>query len=174
MPAGLKLLVNWLHLSAAVIWLGAIFANLLAFLPALRASGLGERERVKLRAAYLQTFSLTAWITLTILLLSGAVKLYLHADHVAPGLAATPWGRLLVLKWVLIAIMIGGGAYSTYVLVPSLQTTKRTGGSGHTMSRAGRISSRTNRDASIQRRLMVIGAVNVLLGLCLLWIIKLL
>lgn len=125
MDAGVwvKALVNWLHLSAAVVWLGAIFTA-----PLIMARALGpepEAARSRLRGRYYTAFSPVAWAALALLTLTGTVRAAAHLENGWHDLWATPWGKLLFLKLAAVAALVWAGAYSTYRLAPRIAASER-------------------------------------------------
>lgn len=125
MTAGalLKALVDWLHLSAAVVWLGAIFTA-----PLIMVRTIGpepEVARARLRGRYHAAFSPVAWGALALLTLTGTVRAAAHLENGWSDLWATPWGNLLLLKLIAVAAMVGAGAYGSYRLAPRIAAGQR-------------------------------------------------
>lgn len=141
-----KALVNWLHLSAAMVWLGAIFTTPLVMTQALES----ERESVRLRvkARYHSALSPIAWSALGLLTVTGIIRAIGHLENGWSDLIVTDWGRLLLMKLAIIGVMVSAGAYARYRLIPRLQTSGA--------------------------HLRVVHGVTAILGFVLLWVITLL
>lgn len=108
---GLHLAANIAHLVAAVAWVGAL--PVLAIL----ASG-SDAARA---AQGLLAFSRIGLIVVGVLVLSGAVNSWflVGPDGVAT-LAANPYGRLLIAKLALFALMLALAAANRWALTPAL------------------------------------------------------
>ena len=161
-PALVKAFVDWLHLSAAILWLGAIFTSPLVF---ARALG-GERETVqlRLRARYIGALSPVAWSALATLAVTGVIRAAAHLENGWGDLIASAWGRLLLAKLAAVALMVAAGAYAAYRLVPQL-----TAGNG----REPRPEARTDR-RDVERKLHALSLLTAALGFVVLFIVTLL
>lgn len=157
MSEGAMAVVNWLHLTAAILWLGAIFSGVLYVSKAVEQERPTVRDR--LAAAYYTVLSPFAWGAVGLLAITGVVKTQAHLK--GDGLLQTPWGRLLLLKLLVAACMISAGAYATYSLAPKLR--------GET----ARSDSPVDPER-IQARLRSVTRLAAFLGLVLLFIVTLL
>jgi copper transport protein len=99
-----------LHALCAAYWVGA-FAPLLLALRRLPR----EQMLVLLRA-----FSALAVVAVALLLLAGIVLAALQVRTPA-ALATTDYGRLLLVKLALVALLLGLGAFNRLVLTPALE-----------------------------------------------------
>jgi putative copper resistance protein D len=115
----LHLLSDIVHLLAAGIWIGTLFALLLlVFRPARRA------DRVHLARAHhaLKGFSATGTFVVLAIVLTGLANSWLVVGPAAllsaPG---TLYGQLLIAKLVLFAAMLGLAAANRYRLVPRFE-----------------------------------------------------
>ena len=108
-PAWLTLPALVLHALCAAFWVGA-FAPLLL---ALRRLPRHEAH------ALLAAFSIRAVVAVACLLLAGAVLAALQL-RTPSALIATDYGRLLLLKLALVALLLGLGAINRLVLTPAL------------------------------------------------------
>lgn len=112
------MLVKWVHLSAAVLWLGAVCFHALGL---DRAARLGKDRAARLgRVAALQAFAPFVPYALAALAVSGAFRLHWHIDGAYHGLTQTAWGRLLIVKWLIIACLAALGALLSKRLLPEL------------------------------------------------------
>lgn len=115
------IVADWVHLVAAGFWLGAL-AGLLYL-------GRHASEPPLLQA--LSRFSAQARLSVVALILTGAFASWLHLP--GPGaLVETAWGRLLGLKLLLVALVLGLGAYNWRRLTPRV----RDAGGGRALIRA--------------------------------------
>jgi len=110
----LGLLGDMLHLCAVGGWIGGL-VPLVIFLARTRASlALGE-----IVAAALQRFSTLSLCCVGVLVLSGISNSWLLVGSVY-ALFTTPYGRLLVFKLTLFAILIGLGARNRFLVKTTL------------------------------------------------------
>ncbi len=141
-----KALINWLHLTAAMVWLGAIFTTPLVLTQVLANERENIRQRVKAR--YHTCLSPVAWGALGVLTITGLIRAMSHLDQGWTDLITTEWGRLLSFKILLIGVMVTAGAYARYRLIPRIERSAGT--------------------------LQLISVGTAALGLALLWVITLL
>jgi copper transport protein len=113
-PWALHSLVNLVHVAAAAVWGGGVFAmTTVVWLRRRRAERVGLAEMV-IRFSTLATASLTAVIV------AGVAMAALILD--TPGdLVATTWGRILVAKTLAVTVAAGMGAYNHFKLRPALE-----------------------------------------------------
>jgi copper transport protein len=113
-PWVLHSLVNLVHLSAAAVWGGGVFAMTTVVWLRHRRS-----ERAGLAAMVIR-FSTLATASLAAVIVAGLAMTVLILD--TPGdLVATSWGRLLVAKTLAVAVAAGMGAYNHFRLRPALE-----------------------------------------------------
>ena len=107
--------VNLVHVAAASVWVGGVFAmTLLAWMRRRRRAEIGLAEMVV-------RFSTIAAVSLAALSVAGLVMAWLVLD--SPGdLFATSWGQVLLVKVGAVAIAAGLGGYNHFVLRPALET----------------------------------------------------
>ena len=96
-------LITWIHLVAAVILMGGLIFSQLVLRPAVRnaASDPAAQEVIRLSGQRVRTL---AWVSLIILILTGAYQL-LHESGSAR--IETAWGVVLMLKLFLFVIAFG-------------------------------------------------------------------
>jgi copper transport protein len=102
-----EVVADLFHVAAASVWLGGLVALALA----LRAG----RER----AVILRRFSNVAVISVAVLATTGVVRALSELDAVSQ-LWTTGYGRVLVVKSVLLAVLVGIGWVNRYRLIPRL------------------------------------------------------
>lgn len=113
-PWALHSLVNLVHLGAASVWGGGVFAmTAIAWLRRRRS------ERVGM-AAMVVRFSTLATVSLIAVILAGVAMTFLILD--APGdLVSTQWGKVLILKTAAVSIAAAMGGYNHFRLRPALE-----------------------------------------------------
>lgn len=114
-----RLASDGLHLLAAGVWIGAIFALLL--LVARRGSS-ASSEHVALTHRSLSMFSVIGSLAVATLVATGLFNGWALAGLPTPAeLLATTWGVVLVLKLLLFTAMLGLAALNRFRLTPRLE-----------------------------------------------------
>lgn len=105
---GLYLVSVWLHVLAAMAWVGGMIVFVSVLLPFYRAQA--ESVKSAFLADYGRRFRTLTWICLAILVLTGTVNLWARgvraADFVRPEWLKSTFGHLVVLKLSLIAAAV--------------------------------------------------------------------
>jgi copper transport protein len=104
----LTLLADWTHPVAAAVWMG----GLLGFLVALSSGAfrsLAPDSRMKLRERVVRRFSAVATFAVVVLACTGLYAAVLHVPN-PQALLATPYGRALLVKLVMLSLLLGVGA----------------------------------------------------------------
>jgi copper transport protein len=106
--------VNLVHVAAASVWVGGVFAmTLLAWMRRRRRADTGL-------AGMVVRFSTIAAVSLSALSVAGLVMAWLVLD--SPGdLFSTSWGQVLLVKVGAVAIAAGIGGYNHFVLRAALE-----------------------------------------------------
>lgn len=107
MQLSFQLLILWIHLLAAVAWIGGLLFQLLVVTPALtRATSIRERERVGLSLE--ARFRSVLWPAVGLVLLTGLYNVMnvLYATALAGGRVPPIFVRVLGLKLLLVVMMI--------------------------------------------------------------------
>ncbi len=113
-PWAIHSLVNLVHLGAAAVWGGGVFAMTTTAWMRRRRS-----ERIGL-AAMVVRFSSIATVSLAAVIVAGLVMTWIVLD--TPGdLFGTSWGRVLVAKTAVVAVAAGLGGYNHFRLRPALE-----------------------------------------------------
>ncbi|MEZ4521628.1 MAG: DUF4149 domain-containing protein [Thermomicrobiales bacterium] len=97
-------LVRWLHLLAAITWIGGMLFILLVLLPVVRPA-LAANDRALLVGRVGTRYGVISFVALVILLVTG----YLNGERRSvdwTDLTATVYGTRLLVKLVLVAIII--------------------------------------------------------------------
>jgi copper transport protein len=108
------------------IWLGGLAALLFVAPKGTRQLQPGDRGR--LLAAVLVRFSRVALISVGAILLTGLVQAYVYVRRL-DALTETGYGRAVLIKFVLLMVLIGIGAYNRRRSVPRLERIAAGGGS---------------------------------------------
>ncbi|MGE8412552.1 MAG: copper homeostasis membrane protein CopD [Pseudomonas sp.] len=119
----LHLASDILHLWAASAWFGA----LLAFVLLLRGGCLTTEDQPHLLASALKGFERTGGLIVLALLLSGVANHLMTSGPVVATLTESLYGRLLLLKLLLLAAMLGFAALNRFHLTPLLERSIQTG-----------------------------------------------
>jgi len=109
----LPVLIDWLHVSAAATWTGGLFCLTTVVLP---DAARWPREDL---AALLRRFSALAGWCLALVVATGVANASLQVDSLH-ALATTTYGRVLVAKVTLVAVMAGLGAANRLTVVPGI------------------------------------------------------
>lgn len=153
---GLYLLSVWLHVLAAITWVGGMFFLVLVVVPWLRGGG-RENAGAFLRETGLR-FRAVGWACFAILLSTGTFNLWYRGvrlgDFARADWLGSPFGHAVCLKLVAFAAVLGVSAVHDFVLGPrAALVVQRAPGSSE--------AERLRRSASL------LGRANVLLALLL-------
>src|SRR5262245_14137765 len=113
------LFILWIHLLAAVTWIGGMVIISLVVVPVL-LSREPSSQRAELLRAVGERFSLVVWPCIIVLLMTGILNL-MHLAIPFEVLFTTRLGKLLIVKWSLLAGMIGLTVYHDFVAGPRLR-----------------------------------------------------
>lgn len=115
--AGLAILSDFLHVLGAGLWLGTLGMLLAAGLPATAWAVPGPRGPVV--AAMVRAFSPVALVSAGVVVLTGVVNTLFQLDSV-PTLWTSAYGRALLLKLALLAVVVGLGFHHWRRVLPRL------------------------------------------------------
>jgi uncharacterized membrane protein len=121
------------HLLAATVWVGGTVALVFAGVPAIRT--LEGEPRARAMRALGRKWRPWGWGSMGVLVLSG---IWLADEHGAlnrTALTDTDFGRVLLVKAILVAILIGGAALHDFVLGPKVARELRATGASPTRPR---------------------------------------
>jgi putative copper export protein len=109
--------VDWLHLLAALVWGGGLLVLSLVVLPRLVKQG--DRAAREL-AGVSARFSRIAGVAVGLIAVTAPYQAWARAGS-AEDLVSSPFGRTIIAKIVLFAVLLLLGAFNRYVSVPRLQ-----------------------------------------------------
>ncbi len=109
--------IDLLHNLATAVWLGGLLGLAVLVAPAL--AGLGAGDRTRLGAAVVVRFSALALSAVAVLVVTGVYRAL--AEVPLDDLLDTGYGRALLLKLGLFAVLLTGGAYNRMVVHPRLE-----------------------------------------------------
>jgi putative copper export protein len=110
-------IIDWVHLMASSLWGGGLFALSIAILPA--AFRLPTRRRQCI-ATIAQRFSTLAGVTLAGVLLTGLYNAWAQLGTIR-ALWEVSYGRMLLVKLLLVIPLIAFGASNHYTSIPLLR-----------------------------------------------------
>jgi uncharacterized membrane protein len=144
----------WLHLLAAIVWIGGLAFISMVLAPTLRDPALRGQAAPLLRAAG-RRFMRIGYASLAVLLVTGAANLFFKAGGSFAAIAAwwlTPYGLLLAAKLALVALVIALSLYHDFVVGPAA-------------SRAMQADPLGAAALALRRRAALLGRTNALLSL---------
>ncbi|GBE18938.1 copper resistance protein D [archaeon BMS3Abin16] len=112
-------LIFWLHILAAVVWIGGMAFNLLVVRPSMGVVDLPQR--LKLADGILRRFIPVVWISVGLLVLTGFLMTLKRVASFEI-LLKTGYGNILILKLTLVAVMISIVASIRYSLLPRFES----------------------------------------------------
>ena len=99
----------FLHIIAAMTWIGGMVIFVTAVMPAIRR-GQGEGLRQVFLPEFGHRFRQVSWICLAVLVLTGVVNLWMRGvrpgDFLRPEWRSTPFGQLVLAKLSLVVIAV--------------------------------------------------------------------
>jgi copper transport protein len=126
-PAILSLVVDIAHVAAAGVWIGGLVVLVLLVPMATRA--LEPTTRRALLAATARRFSVVALTAVTVIVVSGAIRA-LFELATPEQLLTTTYGRLLMVKIVLLTLLVGAGFLNRVRFVPRVVAEAERPGAG--------------------------------------------
>lgn len=125
-PRALSAAATYLHVVAAAGWMGGLACLLFAGLPALHGHGGGGSGGGPGLAGMVGAFSRVARLAVALLLVTGAIKVWVHIGAVSD-LWSTAWGRSLLVKGGVAAAVLALGFYNWRFVRPALADSPRPG-----------------------------------------------
>ena len=98
---------DWLHVTAASVWVGGLLGFPILLIGPLRA--MPEETRTKLLGHTVRRFSKVATVAVMSLLITGLYAILLHVPSLS-ALIGTPYGRALMVKLGLLVPLLAAGA----------------------------------------------------------------
>ncbi len=111
--------MNWLHLVATVVWIGAMVTNVLTLLPSARES-LEPPVMGRLMGSIMKRSRRLVYASITILLVTGLITMLLNKHYLGLLDLGNSWTVFLLVKHIFVAILIILVVYMFEVLVPKL------------------------------------------------------
>jgi uncharacterized membrane protein len=106
------ILNGWLHLLAAVVWIGGAYFSSQILAPA--AGELPPAEAGKLNRAVAGRATPTIWAAILLVVVTGMVRMAGLGFFNPDILIGTPYGNVLSIKLFLVAVMVFIGALTTW------------------------------------------------------------
>ena len=125
-PRAISAAATYLHVVAAGGWVGGLSCLFFAGLPALRKHGSAEAGTRPGLTSMVGAFSRVAQIAVVLLLVTGAVKVWIHIGSISD-LWTTAWGRSLLVKDLVVAGVLALGFYNWRFVRPALDQSPRFG-----------------------------------------------
>jgi putative copper resistance protein D len=151
----LYLVSVFLHVVAACVWIGGMVALAAVVVPVLRRDDMRETAMEFMREAGLRLRTI-GWVVLPLLVVTGLFQVTHRAGGVSPLLDgafwASPWGRLVGLKLLIVATVMGLEAWHDWWVGPRA-------------TEVGRTAPGSPEALQLRRRASWIGRTNLLLSL---------
>ena len=125
-PRALSAVATYLHVVAAGSWVGGLSCLVLAGLPALREHRGADTVSGPGLAGMVGAFSRVARVAVALLLVTGAIKVWIHVESLSD-LWTTAWGRSLLVKDAVVAGVLALGFYNWRFVRPALERSPRIG-----------------------------------------------
>ena len=115
----LSLVLHWLHLSAVVLWIGALGFNIMILMPNLKNVELTNRS--KLMRQVMPSFLKLVWISIAIIVSTGLYRVvFVNNMTKLSDFTATSYGLSLIAKMSIVVAMIVIAAIITLRLAPKI------------------------------------------------------
>lgn len=144
----------WLHLLAAIVWIGGLAFISMVLVPTLRTPGLRPQALALLRTTG-QKFQRIAYASFVTLAVTGVANLYFKAAgslEVVGAWLPTPYGRVLIAKVLLVLAIVALSLYHDFVVGPRA-------------ARALEADPKSDAAQALRRRASWIGRINAVLSL---------
>lgn len=149
MKEAILVLSHWVHLLAAVIWVGGIASILFVVLPSARKVLGGEAARLMKEVS--GKFTPMANLSIVLLISTGLVLILMNSQPAGSGESTNIWTLPFGLKLILSSVMILIHFYRNLLLTPKI----------------ARTTSETSK-ASLQRQSLNLVIVNLIIGIAVL------
>jgi copper transport protein len=114
-PALIPMLIDFAHNIAASLWIGGVIYLAFVLVPVIKQSQTDRYFKASMLSLFIPRFSTIPVVILGIIVITGPFLLYLIEPDLALTLASL-YGKALIAKLVLAAIMIGIGAYNQAII----------------------------------------------------------
>jgi len=122
----------WLHLVAAVAWIGGMLFLSLALVPGLKEEAFAAVRGALIRSVAMR-FRLVVWSAVVVLLVTGPLLL---TQKVASPWDPSAWSTILKIKLALVVVLLGLTAVHDFWVGPKVARMLREGGAGKNCARA--------------------------------------
>lgn len=113
----ISLFFHWLHLVAAIFWIGGLAFTLISLAPSL--SQIEFLQRGKLLKLVMKRFLHIVWGSIAVIVATGLYRVFVvNAMTSLDSFTASGYGHLLLTKIGLVIVMIALAAWVTYGLFP--------------------------------------------------------
>ncbi len=112
-------LVVWLHITAAVVWLGGKIFTSLALNPVLRLKATPE-QRLELLASLGKRFKYLSWGSLAVLIITGVINVSQRVSSLDE-LLGSRFGITVLAKVSIVVVMVALSAAHSFFLTPVLK-----------------------------------------------------
>ena len=140
----LYLVSVWLHVLAAVAWVGGMLFLVVVLVPLLRTPAMRPQASALFHAVGTR-FRPVGWIALTTLVLTGIFNVTMRGYSVGQLLQGDafvgPWGKTLALKLLLVLVIVAMSAVHDFWLGPRASRLAREGAPEPVRERSRRIAS---------------------------------
>lgn len=117
----LEELVNPVHVFAASMWIGTLFVLVVAGLTTVLSGAVSPGERDPAIARMVNRFTTVALWSAGVLVLTGLTTAWLHLGSI-PALWTSVYGKTLMVKLCLVAVVFSLGAYNNWRMKPEMGT----------------------------------------------------
>ena len=121
---GLAIYLDWLHMAAAAVWIGGLMMIALGVRKVLSITE-GAR-RASLLSETISRFNKFAIAATILLALTGIYNSWIHVESIS-ALVSTLYGRVLLAKIGVTALMIALGGVNSYILHPRISAAAEAG-----------------------------------------------
>jgi len=163
----LYLVSVWLHIIAAMTWIGGMLFLVTVIVPMLRQPSMRDRAMELFHLLGVR-FRRVGWIAISLLIVTGVFNL-LHRgyqlDQILSGAVfAGAWGHLLAGKLLLVALIVVSSALHDFYVGPTATRLAREGGSPERRERLRRLASWMGRTTLLLALAVVALAVTLVRG----------
>ncbi len=149
-----SLIVIWIHVIAAMFWIGGMLFFSIILVPSLRLCLAGEQRAVLIRFVG-RRFRLYGWISFAVLFATGLLRLMQN------GLLISEYGYVLKVKFVLVFVMVLLTLLHDFIFGPKSRGREQSPERKHTYLKTGRWIARINLVVGL---LIVLSAVSLVRG----------
>jgi putative copper export protein len=114
-------MINPIHVFAASMWIGTLFVMVVAGISTALSGAFATSDRGTAVALLVKRFTTLALLCTCLLLITGATTAWLHLGSIE-ALWTTSYGKTLIVKLSLVAIVFLIGGYNNLIVKPTLGT----------------------------------------------------